>query len=111
MMRIIAAVVIAAAILSSGILLVLGFPSLTAVAQEQQRFLIFTTGVPSVNQGSELTGQSRWSKTLDEVRVKPGLESLVARVPGEAVSDLARQSGVIEVSLEVVPEPADDPVL
>ena len=96
--------------LSSGSALLPVTPVAGASGHELPRFLIFTTGVPGVNLEVRNAVARAGGQTLDEVRVKPGLDFFVARVPGASVPDVAKQRGVLEVSPEVAPVPFHDPL-
>ena len=93
-----------------GLVLVLSAVDRGEVAQSApERFLVFTTGAPGVNQDVRSAVARAGGNTLDEIRVAPGLEFLVVRTPGTALSDLARRPGVREVSPEIAPIPLDNP--
>ena len=82
-----------------------------ALAQSApQRFLVFTTGAPGVNQGVRQAVARARGDVLDEIRVEQDLEFLVVRVPGSVMRDLAQQPGVHEVASEIPPVPFDDTI-
>ena len=74
------------------------------------RFLVFTSGEPAVGQAVRDAVSRAGGQTVDDIRVKQGLDLLVVRVPGEAARDLAGIPGVREVSREIAPKATHDPI-
>ncbi|MBI2906958.1 MAG: S8 family serine peptidase [Chloroflexi bacterium] len=85
-----------------------------ASAAGPERFLIFTSGDPPVNERARQALEQRGGRTLSVMHITPGLDLidvLVPAPPGELLSQIARIPGVLEVSPDQPPELLDDPEL